>query len=164
MSLRSEPPEFKPFNLALIQLGNIGLDKDANLKHAHDLIIKAAKGDPENKPAELVVLPVSRSRSRQDPAHIIQELWNSPHGHNHFPVYAETIDYTASQPYNIATSPSPTVKALSASAKEAKVWVIGGKLGIYPLAFLPLILKSRVHNRACRRGLVQHGDCILSHR
>jgi len=59
------PPTFKPFNLALIQLGQIGADKAANLKHARDMIRKAAngegvKGNTQGKP-DLIVLPVSVS-------------------------------------------------------------------------------------------------------
>jgi hypothetical protein len=55
-------PVFKPFNLALIQLGQIGVDKAANLKHARDMIRKAANGEgaggAQGKP-DLIVLPVS---------------------------------------------------------------------------------------------------------
>ena len=54
-------PTFKPFNLALIQLGQIGPDKTVNLKHARDMIRKAASGNTQGKP-DLIVLPVSASR------------------------------------------------------------------------------------------------------
>lgn len=65
MSTRSPAPAFKPFNLALIQLGQIGADKAANLKHARDMIRKAANGEgtdgnTQGKP-DLIVLPVSAS-------------------------------------------------------------------------------------------------------
>ena len=53
-------PAFKPFNLALIQLGQIGADKAANLRHARDMIRKAADGNTQGKP-DLIVLPVSAS-------------------------------------------------------------------------------------------------------
>jgi len=58
MSLRQHIP-LKPFTLALIQLGNIGPNKADNLKHAREMILKAATVD--RKP-DLVVLPV-RARS-----------------------------------------------------------------------------------------------------
>jgi omega-amidase len=64
MSTIPPAPVFKPFNLALIQLGQIGADKRANLKHARDMIRRAASGDgvggEKGKP-DLIVLPVSAS-------------------------------------------------------------------------------------------------------
>lgn len=48
-------PSFKPFTLALIQLGNIGANKPDNLKHAHEMIRKASGHD---KKPDLIVLPV----------------------------------------------------------------------------------------------------------
>jgi hypothetical protein len=69
MSTLTPAPAFKPFNLALIQLGQVGPDKAANLKHARDMIRKAASGNTLGKP-DLIVLPVSASRlqpSAQDP-------------------------------------------------------------------------------------------------
>jgi omega-amidase len=58
-------PAFKPFNLAVIQLGQIGADKRANLNHARDMIRRAASGEgvggaKHGKP-DLIVLPVSAS-------------------------------------------------------------------------------------------------------
>ncbi|KAH9951424.1 hypothetical protein B0H21DRAFT_281829 [Amylocystis lapponica] len=48
-----------PFDMALIQLGMIGADKTENLKHARDMIYKAACGDGGAKPKpNLLVLPV----------------------------------------------------------------------------------------------------------
>jgi omega-amidase len=62
MSTIPPAPAFKPFNLALIQLGQIGADKSANLKHARDMIRRAASGEgvggAQGKP-DLIVLPVS---------------------------------------------------------------------------------------------------------
>jgi hypothetical protein len=62
MSTAPPAPTFKPFNLALIQLGQIGADKKANLKHARDMIRRAASGEGvgggQGKP-DLIVLPVS---------------------------------------------------------------------------------------------------------
>jgi hypothetical protein len=61
-------PAFKPFNLALIQLGQIGADKRANLNHARDMIRRAASGEgvggAQGKP-DLIVLPVSTEHSHR---------------------------------------------------------------------------------------------------
>jgi predicted amidohydrolase len=65
MSTTSIPPApaFKPFDLALIQLGQIGADKAANLKHAREMIRRAASGEgvggARGKKPDLIVLPVS---------------------------------------------------------------------------------------------------------
>ena len=76
MSTLPPAPTFKPFNLALIQLGQIGADKTANLKHARDMIRKAADGNTQGKP-DLIVLPVSASRLR--PRQRSAEFTNSCH-------------------------------------------------------------------------------------
>jgi predicted amidohydrolase len=64
MSTIPPAPAFKPFNLALVQLGQIGADKIANLKHARDMIRRAASGEgvggAQGRP-DLIVLPVSAS-------------------------------------------------------------------------------------------------------
>lgn len=53
------PPTFKPFNIALIQLGGITHDKASNLKHAREMILKAATGEGGVKPKpDVIVLPV----------------------------------------------------------------------------------------------------------
>ncbi|KAJ7687567.1 carbon-nitrogen hydrolase [Mycena olivaceomarginata] len=102
-------PSFKPFKLALIQLGNITANKVENIKHAREMILKAAT--TTNKP-DLIVLP---------------ECFNSPYGHMHFPVYAEKIGFTGKS-YNVAQSESESVKMLSNAAKETKTWLIGGTI------------------------------------
>lgn len=52
-------PTFKPFNLALIQLGGVSADKAHNLKHAREMILKAASGEGGSKPKpNIIVLPV----------------------------------------------------------------------------------------------------------
>lgn len=56
MAVLPKPPVFKRFTLALIQLGNIGVDKSTNLRHAHEMIVKAAMG--KDKKPDLIVLPV----------------------------------------------------------------------------------------------------------
>lgn len=67
-TMSANPPDFKQFNLALIQLGRAPYlaenpteteIKDANLKHARDMIDRAVKSS-SGKP-DLVVLPVRRS-------------------------------------------------------------------------------------------------------
>ena len=59
MSTLPPAPTFKPFNLAVIQLGQIGADKRANLKHARDMIRRAASGEDVGGKPDLIVLPVS---------------------------------------------------------------------------------------------------------
>jgi omega-amidase len=104
------PPVFKAFNLALIQLGQVGPDKSTNLSHARESVLKAAASNP--KP-NLIALP---------------ECFNSPYGHVHFPVYAESIGFTTGKPYDIENTESPSVRMLSSVAKEAGVWLIGGSI------------------------------------
>ncbi|TFK26375.1 carbon-nitrogen hydrolase [Coprinopsis marcescibilis] len=111
MSILTRAPVLKPFTLALIQLGNIGDNKAANLKHAREMILRATRDHP--KKPDLVVLP---------------ECFNSPYGHVHFPVYAEKIGYTPGQAYDVGTSESESVKMLSEVAKETKTWLIGGSI------------------------------------
>jgi omega-amidase len=124
----STVPVFKQFTLALIQLGHIGPDKSANLKHAREMILKAATPAGKNRP-DLIVLPVCSDHYFFNcPSQSIhsQECFNSPYGHTHFPVYAENIAFTAGQPYDISKSQSDSVKMLASAAKETGVWVIGG--------------------------------------
>lgn len=107
-------PELKPFNLALIQLGQVGSDKAKNLAHARETVLKAAAGDSGSKlKPDLIVLP---------------ECFNSPYGYVHFPVYAENIGFKAGQAYDVGSSESQSVKMLSSAAKEAGVWLIGGSI------------------------------------
>ncbi|THG96825.1 hypothetical protein EW026_g5071 [Hermanssonia centrifuga] len=110
--MTATPPTFKQFTLALVQLGQVGSDKTANLKHAREIVLKAAQGDGDKKPS-LVVLP---------------ECFNSPYGHVHFPVYAEKINYIHGQAYDIEASESESVKSLSSIAKEAGIWLLGGSI------------------------------------
>jgi omega-amidase len=106
-------PAFRPFTLALIQMGHIGANKADNLRRARELIRKAAAAEGRPKKPDLVVLP---------------ECFNSPYGHVHFPVYAEKIGYSVDQPYDATTSESDSVKMLSAAAKESGIWLIGGSI------------------------------------
>ncbi|KIY69615.1 carbon-nitrogen hydrolase [Cylindrobasidium torrendii FP15055 ss-10] len=107
-SLLAKAPVFKPFRLAMIQLGNIGADKAANLQHARAKILEAGSKKPD-----LIVLP---------------ECFNSPYGHVHFPVYAENIGFVEGEKYDIERSESESVKMLAAAAKETGAWLIGGSI------------------------------------
>ncbi|KAF8731237.1 hypothetical protein AX14_005010 [Amanita brunnescens Koide BX004] len=109
MPLRSVT-SFKPFTLALIQLGGVTANKHANLQHARDMVIRAANN--EKKP-DLIVLP---------------ECFNSPYGHIHFPIYAENINFTPGEPYDPTISESESVKMLSTVARQTKTWLIGGSI------------------------------------
>lgn len=52
-------PQFRSFQLALIQLGQIGSNKEKNLDHARNMIMKAASGNEGRHPKpDLIVLPV----------------------------------------------------------------------------------------------------------
>ncbi|KIM80922.1 hypothetical protein PILCRDRAFT_72543 [Piloderma croceum F 1598] len=110
--MASPAPTFKAFNIALIQLGGVTDNKTDNLKHAHEMILKAAAGEGGSKP-NVIVLP---------------ECFNSPYGHVHFPNYAETIAYMPNEQYDMAKSQSDSVKMLSKAAQEAGAWIIGGSI------------------------------------
>lgn len=81
MSLISKAPIFKPFTLALIQLGGTTANKANNLKHARESILKAATNPA--KP-QVVVLPVRILALRRLPTLIIRigmlqfALWAPP--------------------------------------------------------------------------------------
>ncbi|KIH87856.1 hypothetical protein SPBR_05184 [Sporothrix brasiliensis 5110] len=92
----------KNLRIACIQLAS-GADKAANLAHARDKVLEAAKLG-----AGLVVLP---------------ECFNSPYGCDYFPSYAEPL--LPSPPTKEA---SPSFHALSAMAKEAGVYLVGGSI------------------------------------
>jgi len=110
--MASSAPALKSFNLALIQLGQVGSDKTKNIAHAREQVLKAASRADGPKP-QLIVLP---------------ECFNSPYGANHFPAYAETIGYKPGEPYDPAQSDSDTIKMLSAVAKETGTWLLGGTI------------------------------------
>ncbi|KAG8712998.1 hypothetical protein FRC09_019237 [Ceratobasidium sp. 395] len=130
----------KPFRLTLIQLGGLGGDKSANLAHAREMVMKAAE-PVDGKKSDLVVLP---------------ECFNSPYGVQHFPKYAETIGYKSGKPYHAATNGSESIKALSAMAKEAKVWLLGGSIPERDESDGKLYNTSTVYNPS--------GDLIAFHR
>ncbi|CAK7239705.1 MAG: Omega-amidase nit3 [Sporothrix thermara] len=92
----------KSLTIACVQLAS-GADKAANLAHARDKVLEAA-----GRGAQLVVLP---------------ECFNSPYGCDFFPSYAEPL---LPSPPPVAASPS--YHALSAMAKEAGVFLVGGSI------------------------------------
>ena len=92
----------KPVKLACIQLAS-GPDKAANLSHARDKVLEAARDG-----AKIIVLP---------------ECFNSPYGCDYFPAYAETL-----LPSPPPRDQSPSFHALSAMAAEAKAYLIGGSI------------------------------------
>jgi omega-amidase len=106
-------PVFKPFNVALIQLGGLVANKAQNLTHAREMILRAATTEGSRAKPHMVVLP---------------ECFNSPYGHVHFRLYAEKIGFANGQPYDISKSESETVKMLSSVAKDTGVWIIGGSI------------------------------------
>ena len=57
-SMASSAPALRSFNLALIQLGQIGSDKTKNIARARQQVLKAASREDGPKP-QLIVLPVS---------------------------------------------------------------------------------------------------------
>ncbi|KAI1091006.1 carbon-nitrogen hydrolase [Rostrohypoxylon terebratum] len=102
MATSTAPVLAQPLKLSCIQLAS-GPDKAANLQHARDLVLSAA-GDG----AKLVVLP---------------ECFNSPYGCDYFPSYAETLLPSPPTP-----TQSPSYHALSAMAKDAGVFLVGGSI------------------------------------
>ncbi|GAP85822.2 putative carbon-nitrogen hydrolase [Rosellinia necatrix] len=92
----------KPIKLACVQLAS-GADKAANLSHARDKVLEAARDG-----ANLVILP---------------ECFNSPYGCDYFPSYAETL-----LPSPPSREQSPSFHALSSVAAEAKVFLVGGSI------------------------------------
>ncbi|EFX01518.1 nitrilase family protein [Grosmannia clavigera kw1407] len=92
----------RPVKLACVQLAS-GADKAANLAHAREKVLEAARGG-----AGIVVLP---------------ECFNSPYGCDFFPSYAESL-----QPSPPPAEASPSYHALAAMAKEAGVYLVGGSI------------------------------------
>ncbi|KIM37610.1 hypothetical protein M413DRAFT_448403 [Hebeloma cylindrosporum] len=137
----SPPAPLKAFTLALIQLGNIGSNKAANLRHAREMILKAARAEGRSKKPDLIVLP---------------ECFNSPYGHTHFPNYAEDIGYYPGKPYDVGTSESESVQMLSSVAKEISTWLIGGSIPERDVDTHKLYNTCTVYN--------PNGDLVAMHR
>ena len=53
----SDAPPFKPFRLALVQMGGVTSSKEKNLAHAKELVARAASPGDGPKPG-VIVLPV----------------------------------------------------------------------------------------------------------
>lgn len=53
----SDAPPFKPFRLALVQMGGVTSSKERNLAHAKELVARAASPGDGPKPG-VIVLPV----------------------------------------------------------------------------------------------------------
>ena len=71
----SKAPLFRSFNLAVIQLGGIGADKSANLKHAREMIVKATSGGDSKPKPDLIVLPVRLGLSVSNDASHFGLMW-----------------------------------------------------------------------------------------
>ncbi|KAK8187542.1 carbon-nitrogen hydrolase [Phyllosticta capitalensis] len=93
----------QPVKLALVQLAT-GASKAANLASARTKVLEAA----QKHGARIVVLP---------------ECFNSPYGTKYFPSYAEPL-----RPVPPPPDTAPSWHALSAIAKEANVYLIGGSI------------------------------------
>lgn len=92
----------QPVKMACIQLKS-GADKSANLRHAHEMVVKAA-----GRGAKIVVLP---------------EIFNSLYGTSYFPQYAEPL-----VPSPPSKDDSPSFHALSAMAAETNTYLVGGSI------------------------------------
>ncbi|KAI1380970.1 carbon-nitrogen hydrolase [Hypoxylon crocopeplum] len=102
MATSTTPVLEQPLKLACIQLAS-GPDKAANLAHARDKVVEAARAG-----AKLIVLP---------------ECFNSPYGCDYFPSYAETL-----LPGPPSREQSPSYHALSAMAAETQTYLVGGSI------------------------------------
>ncbi|KAI1211558.1 carbon-nitrogen hydrolase [Annulohypoxylon truncatum] len=102
MATSNAPVLVQSLKLSCIQLAS-GPDKAANLAHARDMVLSAARDG-----AKLVVLP---------------ECFNSPYGCEYFPSYAETLLPSPPTPEQ-----APSYHALSSMAAEAGVFLVGGSI------------------------------------
>lgn len=132
----STPLLKKPVKLACIQLAS-GADKAANLAHARDKVLEAAATG-----AKIVVLP---------------ECFNSPYGCDYFPSYAEQL-----LPHPPSPEQSPSFQALSAMAKEAGTYLIGGSIPELAEEEDKGEKKKRYYNTSLVFG--PGGDLLATHR
>lgn len=109
----------------------IGSDKTANLSRARSRVLEAAQ-----QGASLIVLP---------------ECFNSPYGCQYFPKYAETL--LPSPPSN---EKAPSFHALSALAKEANAYLLGGSIPEYETSTEKYFNTSLMFN--------PKGELIATHR
>lgn len=89
------------------------MNKEENLNHAREMILRAASGEGHSKKPDLVVLP---------------EYFNTPLGEAALPDWAEDIEFEPGRPYDATSSNSPSVKMLANAAKETGTWIIGGSI------------------------------------
>ncbi|KAI4221090.1 MAG: hypothetical protein L6R36_007146 [Xanthoria steineri] len=106
-------------------------DKTANLSRARSRVLEAAQ-----QGASLIVLP---------------ECFNSPYGCQYFPKYAETL--LPSPPSN---EKAPSFHALSALAKEANAYLLGGSIPEYETSTEKYFNTSLMFN--------PKGELIATHR
>jgi len=123
-SPQSPAPTFKPFTLALIQLGQVGSDKAVNLAHARDMIRRAAAGEVTGPATDTG----NDNVSGKPDLIVLPECFNSPYGIDFFPEFAEEIGPFSRVASDVNASPSDSVRMLAAAAKEEGVWLIGGSI------------------------------------
>ncbi|KAK4053891.1 Omega-amidase nit3 [Microbotryomycetes sp. JL221] len=112
---KARPVDGRSFRIALVQLGGVGPDKQANLTNARNRIKQAAQGDSNGKP-DVIVLP---------------EVFNSPYATKSFRQYAEQINFDPNASrgsYDVATSGCESIQMLSEAAKQEGVWLVGGSI------------------------------------
>jgi hypothetical protein len=88
-SMAPSAPVLRSFNLALIQLGQIGSDKAKNIIHAREQVLKAASRGDGPKP-QLIVLPVGVAISvafRQN----AEIYWRTTTGVFQFPLWCHSF-------------------------------------------------------------------------
>jgi hypothetical protein len=91
----------------MIQLHPSGIDKHATLKHAREMLLKAAAGEGEYDRPELLMLPVRSSVLEVDRHAEPQEYFNGPIGNHAHKAFSELIpDVNAGSP--IPQSELPT--------------------------------------------------------
>lgn len=100
MSSSTSSDNAETIRVALLQF-RVTEDKEKNLETARDFLLRA-----KNQNAKLAVLP---------------EIWNSPYATSAFAEYAEEIP-------NNESDHSPSVSFLMQSAKDLKMWIVGGSI------------------------------------
>lgn len=99
----------KPFRLALLQLAGLNASKANNIAVARKAVAAAAASVP--KP-DLIVLP---------------EVWNSPYAVTAFREYSERVPAVKDGAEVAGTTEGESITALREMARDAGVWLIGGK-------------------------------------
>lgn len=140
----STPPVFRPFTLALIQLGQISSIKANNLNHARDMILKAAAGSGATKKPDVIVLPVCTLRM---PPRIQDDLTIGALGPRRNASTLRTDMYTFL--CMLRTSPINTEYRMTCLRARVKVgyFCLGSQTAYLPQASkcFPLLPRRRVH-------------------